>query len=205
MGDFSARGVPVARQRPAIPLPRASRIVAGFLIAGLIGLMAYFLPLFQSASTPIATSGGSLINPVAGPTEPFTVLLLGSDNDSKFATDQFNTQSMILIRVDPNAKQATMMSIPRDLWVPLAGQGGLGKISTAYHTGGVQATIDTVQTNFHVHVDDYIWIGLEGLIKVIDKLGGVDLVVTNPVLDDFYPADINTDSPYGYDRVALLP
>jgi LCP family protein required for cell wall assembly len=205
MGDFSARGIPVASRRPTIPLPRVSRIVAGFLIAGLIGLMAYFLPLFQSASTPIATSGGSLINPVAGPTQPFTVLLLGSDNDSKFATDQFNTQSMILIRVDPNAKQATMMSIPRDLWVPLAGQGGVGKISTAYQTGGVQATIDTVQTNFHVHVDDYIWIGLEGLVKVIDKLGGVDLVVTNPVLDDFYPADINTDSPYGYYRVALLP
>jgi anionic cell wall polymer biosynthesis LytR-Cps2A-Psr (LCP) family protein len=36
-------------------------------------------------------------------------------------------------------------------------------------------------------------------------MGGVDLVVTNPVMDDFYPADINTSSPYGYYRVALLP
>src|SRR5207249_2746038 len=83
-----------------------------FLLAGLIGLTAYFLPLFQSASTPIVTSGGELINPVSGPTDPFTVLLLGSDDDSKFAGDQFNTQSMILVRVDPISKQATMMSIP---------------------------------------------------------------------------------------------
>jgi len=89
--------------------------------------------------------------------------------------------------------------------VPIAGQRGDGKISTAYQTGGVQATIDTVQQNFHVRIDDYIWIGLAGLIKVIDTLGGVNLVVTNPVMDDFYPADINTDSPYGYYRVALLP
>jgi anionic cell wall polymer biosynthesis LytR-Cps2A-Psr (LCP) family protein len=36
-------------------------------------------------------------------------------------------------------------------------------------------------------------------------MGGVDLEVTNPVLDDFYPADINTSSPYSYYRVALMP
>ena len=179
MGEFSARGMRARDLRSAVPLPRATRIIAGFLIAGLIGLLAYFLPVFQSASTPIVTSHGGLINPVqvAGPTQPFTVLLLGSDNDSKFATDQFNTQSMILVRVDPTSKQATMMSIPRDLWVPIAGQRGDGKISTAYQTGGVQATIDTVQQNFHVHIDDYIWIGLAGLIKMIDTLGGVNLVV----------------------------
>jgi LCP family protein required for cell wall assembly len=112
---------------------------------------------------------------------------------------------MILIRVDPTNNQATMMSIPRDLWVPIEGQHYEGKISTAYQTGGVQATIATVESSFHVRIDDYIWIGLAGLIKLIDALGGVNLVVTNPVMDDFYPADINTSSPYGYYRVALLP
>jgi LCP family protein required for cell wall assembly len=205
MGDFSRRGQEALDQRGAIPLPRPTRIVLGFLLAGLIGLLAYFLPLFQSASTPIVTSGGGLINPASGPTVPFTVLLLGSDDDSKFANDQFNTQSMILVRVDPIAKTATMMSIPRDLWVPVNGQRGMGKISTAYQTGGVQSTIATVEQNFHVRVDDYIWIGLAGLIKVIDTLGGVNLVITNPVMDDFYPNDINTSTPYGYYRVALLP
>ena len=206
MGNFSARGMPAYDRRSAIPARAVLRIVAGFLIAGMLGLLAYFLPVFQSASTPIVTSRGGLINPVvAGPTQPFTVLLLGSDNDSKFAPDQFNTQSMILVRVDPTTKTATMMSIPRDLWVPVSGQRGNAKISTAYQTGGVQATIDTVQQNFHVHIDDYIWIGLEGLIKVINSLGGVNLDVTNPVMDDFYPADINTDTPYGWYRVAVLP
>jgi LCP family protein required for cell wall assembly len=205
MSDFSARGLRLLGGRRAIQLPRPSLIVVGFLLAGLIGLTAYFLPLFQSASTPVVTSGGGLINPVSGPTEPFTVLLLGSDDDSKFAGDQFNTQSMILIRVDPINKQATMMSIPRDLWVPIEGQRYTGKISTAYQTGGVQATIATVESNFHVRIDDYIWIGLAGLVRVIDTLGGVNLIVANPVMDDFYPADINTSSPYGYYRVALLP
>jgi LCP family protein required for cell wall assembly len=194
-----------AGRRPALPLPRTSRIVAGFLLAGLIGLTSYFLPLLQSSTAPLVNSGPGILNPVAGPTTPFTVLLLGSDDDSKFAADQYNTQSMILVRVDPAAKQVTMLSIPRDLWVPIAGQRGIGKIDTAYQTGGVDAAIATVQQTFQVHIDDYVWIGLKGLIKLIDTMGGVNLVVTNPVMDDFYPADINTSSPYGYYRVALLP
>src|SRR5205814_9375136 len=133
---------------------------------------------------------------IAGPTDPFTVLLLGSDDDSKFVTDHYNTQSMILVRVDPSSKSVTMMSIPRDLWVPMGG--GMGKISTAFQNGGVDAEIAVVQSSFRVHIDDYVWIGLKGLVKLIDSMGGVDLVVTNPVLDDYYPADLDTSSPYGY-------
>jgi anionic cell wall polymer biosynthesis LytR-Cps2A-Psr (LCP) family protein len=46
---------------------------------------------------------------------------------------------------------------------------------------------------------------LIGPVKLIDQLGGVDLVVTNPVMDDFYPSDLNSDaSPYDYYRVAVL-
>jgi LCP family protein required for cell wall assembly len=132
------------------------------------------------------------------------VLLLGSDDDAKFVPDRFNTQSMILLRVDPGSKQASMLSIPRDLWVPIPGH-GTGKISTAYQLGGPQLAIKTVEDNFRVHIDDYVWIGLNGLVNLIDRIGGVDVVVTNPVLDDFYPSDINTHDPYAYYRVAVLP
>src|SRR5437773_11900161 len=98
MGDFSARGQRLLDWRHAIPLPRPWRVIAGFLLAGLIGLTAYFLPLFQSASTQIATSGGGLINPVSSPTYPCNVLLLGSDDDSKLPGDHFITPSMTLVR-----------------------------------------------------------------------------------------------------------
>src|SRR5437879_3121880 len=112
---------------------------------------------------------------------------------------------MILVRVDPANKRATMLSIPRDLWVPVAGQGYTGKIDTAYQKGGVDSAIATVQNNFHVHIDDYVWIGLKGLVKLIDSMGGVNIVVTNPVMDGFYPNDLDGSNPYGYYRVALLP
>jgi LCP family protein required for cell wall assembly len=187
------------------PLPRLWIVILGFVLSGLLGLGAYFLPLFQTAATSTSVSGGlpNLV-PAQAPTEPFTVLLLGSDDDSKFVPDQLNTQSMILLRVDPASKQATMLSIPRDLWVPIPSR-GVGKISWAYRFDGPQGAVAAVESNFKVHVDDYVWIGLNGLVKLIDRLGGVNLQVTNPVMDDYYPADLNTNDPYGYYRVAVLP
>ena len=188
-------------------MPRAWIVVLGFVLAGVGGLGAYFLPLFQTAASSSSDGPGAIpnLNPITAPTQPFTVLLLGSDDDAKFVPDRLNTQSMILVRVDPSSKHATMLSIPRDLWVPIPGQ-GVGKISTAYQLGGAQAAIGVVESNFKVHIDDYVWIGLNGLVHLINKLGGVDVQVTNPVMDDFYPADLNSgDDPYGYYRVAVLP
>jgi LCP family protein required for cell wall assembly len=111
---------------------------------------------------------------------------------------------MILVRVEPGTKHVTMLSIPRDLWVPLS-TGGWEKIDAAYAIGGASAAIATVERNFHVHIDEYAWVGLRGLIKLIDRLGGVDVLVTNPVLDDEYPNDINGGFLFGYMRVAVLP
>jgi LCP family protein required for cell wall assembly len=186
--------------------PRASILAVGFLMAGLVGVGAYFLPVFQAgANSTIKAGSVPNLNPLPATPQPFTVLLLGSDDDAKFPPDRVNTQSMILVRVDPSTKRATMLSIPRDLWVPIPGQ-GFGKITTAYQLGGPQGAIAAVQSNFKVHVDDYVWIGLNGLVKLIDQLRGVDLMVTNPVMDDFYPSDLNSgSSPYGYYRVAVLP
>jgi LCP family protein required for cell wall assembly len=186
-------------------MPRALIVATGFLLAGLLGLGAYFLPLVQTASSTTIPISLPKLDPRPTSTAPFTVLLLGSDDDSKFPADRLNTQSMILVRVDPAAGTATMLSIPRDLWVPIPGR-GMGKISWAYQMGGAPGAIAAVQSNFRVQVDDYVWIGLNGLVKLIDQLGGVDVIVTNPVMDDFYPADLTSGgNAYDYYRVAVLP
>jgi LCP family protein required for cell wall assembly len=186
-------------------MPRALIVSAGFLLAGLLGLGAYFLPVLQVASSTTGSGYVRDLDPRQRTAAPFTVLLLGSDDDAKFPPDRLNTQSMILVRVDPTAKQATMLSIPRDLWVPIPNQGE-GKISTAYQLGGAPAAIAAVETNFGVHIDHYVWIGLNGLVKLVDQLGGVNVIVTNPVMDDFYPSDLTPGGyPYDYYRVAVLP
>jgi LCP family protein required for cell wall assembly len=180
-------------------------------LSGIAGVAAYFFPVVvagvgqtgQTVVVPPSHSPGTTTPvPSAAPGAPFTVLLLGSDDDGKNKAPL--TQSMILVRVDPASKHVTMLSIPRDLWVPLS-TGGSAKIDAAYAYGGAAAAIATVERNFHVHIDEYAWVGLTGLIKLIDLLGGVDVFVTNPVLDDFYPNDINVTYLYGYKRVAVLP
>jgi LCP family protein required for cell wall assembly len=186
-------------------MPRALIVFAGFLVAGLLGLGAYFFPVVQTAGSTVSAGSIPGLEPQRGSSAPFTVLLLGSDDDAKFPPDRLNTQSMILVRVDPGSRQVTMLSIPRDLWVPIPNQGA-GKISTAFQLGGPQAAVAAVESNFKVHVDDYAWIGLNGLVKLIDQLGGVNVTVTNPVMDDFYPSDLGVGGyPWDYYRVAVLP
>jgi LCP family protein required for cell wall assembly len=181
------------------------------------GGLAYFLP---AAATAWEATGQVVLvpSPSASPTPSlqsspspsplatpgaFTVLLLGSDDDSKFSADHVLTQSMILVRVEPALHRVTMLSIPRDLYVHLS-TGGYGKIDGAYSYGGAGAAIATVEQDFGITVNDYIWVGLLGLIKVIDAIGGVDVVTSNPVMDDYYPQDITSSDPFDYQRVAVL-
>jgi polyisoprenyl-teichoic acid--peptidoglycan teichoic acid transferase len=157
---------------------------------------------------PSPSPSPSISTRTTTPTPPrppgaFTVLLLGSDNDTKFNSDHILTQSMIIVRFNPSSKRVTMLSIPRDLWVPLS-TGGIGKIDGAYSYGGASSAIATVENNFGVHIDAYIWIGLAGLVNVIDQIGGIDVVTAAPVFDDFYPHDIGPGDPYQYLRVAVL-
>ena len=192
-------------------IPSISILVIGIALAALSGGFAYFLPAIitgvQATGQPAAANPlpSPFLSPTATPAVQgaFTVLLLGSDDDAKFDPAGVLTQSMILVRVDPAAKSVTMLSIPRDLWVPLS-VGGTAKIDGAYYYGGANASVATVQNNFHVHIDEYVWVGLKGLIKLIDALGGIDIVASNPVTDDYYPADLS-GNPYGYQRVAVLP
>jgi LCP family protein required for cell wall assembly len=211
---------------------RRNRVLLGFLIAfgfvlsGAVGAVAYFMPAIVTAFqdtghsitriTPAATAAASAsAGPSASaaatqppavaapPGAPFTVLLLGSDNDAKFGGTVL-TQSMILARVNPTTRQVVMESIPRDLWVPLA-SGGSAKIDAAYLHGGASAAVATVEEDFGIHIDHYAWIGLLGLVNLINQVGGIDVVATNPVMDDYYPADLSGKDPYAFERVAVLP
>src|SRR5260370_10282801 len=181
------------------------------------GSFAYYFPaarLAWDATSQVITIASPSPSPISTvPSSPspvpiyqpgaFTVLLLGSDDDSKFSADHVLTQSMILVRVLPESKQVIMLSIPRDLYVPFW-TGGSGKIDGAYSYGQAGGAIATVERDFGVHVAEYIWIRLLALLNLIDGSGGIDVVTSNPVLDDYYPQDILSTFPYDYQRVAVL-
>jgi len=217
LGIKPGRRARASRRRLSIVRTAALAIFAIGLSA-MAGSLAYYLPsakLAWDATGQVITSAPSPSpSPIStAPSSPspvpiyqpgaFTVLLLGSDDDSKFSADHVLTQSMILVRVIPTTKQVIMLSIPRDLYVPFWA-GGSGKIDGAYSYGQAGGAVATVEQDFGVHIDEYIWIGLLGLIKLIDAIGGVDVVTSNPVIDDYYPQDIYDPYPYDFQRVAVL-
>src|SRR5579859_5015210 len=136
------------------------------------------------------------------PNRRFNILLLGSDNDLKFASTAVLTQAMILVSIDPTTKDVAMISIPRDFWVPIQGYGHQ-KIDVAYEVGGIALARSTVETLFGIRLDYYAWVGLNGLVQVVDTLGGVDVTVQHPILDEAYPDDLNSSDPYAFFRLYI--
>jgi LCP family protein required for cell wall assembly len=226
----AARRRRASRRHPRIPRVRSILLVLlGFVLSGVAGALSFFWPTITTALgatghsiqvTAPTVLPGSPTAAATGSSAPFTVLLLGSDNDGKFTTAGSTsgfccTQSMILVRVDPTVGSVTMLSIPRDLWVRLYSASGKqlidGKVSQAFGnagggTAGIDAEIATVEQDFQVQVDHYVWIGLQGLINLIDEVGGIDIVASHPVMDDNYPYDVaGSTNPNAADRVAVLP
>lgn len=139
-------------------------------------------------------------------------LLLGSDTDQKRQESAPLTQSMIIVSVDSVNDAVSMLSIPRDFWVPIPHH-GYGKIMLAFKygyqkngfSGGVSLARETVEKVFGVPIDYYGWVGLQGFSNVIQTFNGVTLDIQHPVLDDRYPNDIHSPDPYGYRRIFIAP
>ena len=147
---------------------------------------------------------------------PWNILLLGSDNDNKYTFPALLTQVMMLVHVDPDNNSVYMISIPRDSWVYMSLNGGMHKIDQAFLFGaaphnnfddGVRAARQTIEQDYGITIDRYAWVGLSGFASAIDTLGGVDIDVTHPIVDDSYPDDTraNPNDPFAVKRLYLVP
>ncbi|MBF4547930.1 LCP family protein [Corynebacterium afermentans subsp. lipophilum] len=97
------------------------------------------------------------------------------------------TDTIMLMHL-PLRGKPTLMSIPRDSYVPVPGY-GYDKINAAFSIGGPQLLVETVEQNTGLHVDRYAEIGMGGLAGVVDAAGGVEICVAEPIDDPL--ANIN--------------
>jgi LCP family protein required for cell wall assembly len=204
MNHSGATGVPHGSG-----LRRAHFVVIGAVVLCLLllgGALLYLSPVLALLDNHDVSPGKPLATPAATPppldsTQRVNILLLGSDNDQKFPKDSLLSQTMIVVSIDPAKRQVTLLSLPRDLWVAIPGHAS-AKIDLAYAEGGAPLARATVERAFKIPIHYYAWIGLNGLVRVVDRVGGVDVDVLHPVLDDNYPNDFS-DSGYGTERVYL--
>ena len=183
--------------------------LAALLAALVIGIAAGCSPTDQSSATPLAAVATPVASPTAAPTEgpsptpaptpipdlghrPFTVLVLGGDND-------FRTDSIMVVGVDPVARTLAMASIPRDtINMPLPGGGTFTKQKinafydfaashpATYPQGPGRATADMVGIALGIKIDFYAATTFQGFINIVDAFGGVKVTLPAAISDPVY-------------------
>ncbi len=134
----------------------------------------------DTSSVETASSGKSI-------TEPFTILLMGIDSTDEVLEKNAiaNGDTLILITFNPKTLNATMISIPRDSYVPIACWSGKpeNKITHAAAYGN-DCMINTIQDYFDTDIDYYAKINFKGLVKLVDAVGGVEVDVPQVLCTD---------------------
>ena len=132
----------------------------------------------------------------------YNVLLIGIDS---YKTDGERSDTMILVSINESTEQIILTSFMRDSWVYIPGVGA-ERLNEAYNAGGANLLIDTLETNFHIRIDNYVVVDFYAFIDFVDSLGGVDIEITEDerlVLNEPYIKHMNTllKRPYGTDYV----
>ncbi|MCX5212593.1 LCP family protein [Kitasatospora sp. NBC_00240] len=128
-------------------------------------------------------------------------LIVGSDSRDGLSDSQENdlhtghaggkrSDSMMILHVGDNGN--TLMSIPRDSWVPVPEHPGdkgktvkasTTKINAAFAAGGGKLLAQTVETNTGIRIDHYAEIGFAGFVGIVDSVGGVEMNIEQDVKD----------------------
>lgn len=111
--------------------------------------------------------------------KPFTILLMGVDSENEsLANSSFNGDSLMLITFNPENLNATILSIPRDTYVPITCFANQAKSKITHAAwNGETCMINTIENFTGIKIDYFVKINFKGVIKIVDTLGGVDVDV----------------------------
>ena len=149
-----------------------------------IGLGAYGLTILNQSTNSLSKTykGIGDENNVIAENKPMTILLMGVDTGSGSREDQWvgNSDTMILVTVNPQTRETTIMSLERDILTNITQDGETvqAKLNAAYAQGGAELAIKTIQDLMNIHIDRYAMINMKGLVQLVDKVGGI--TVNNP-------------------------
>ena len=107
--------------------------------------------------------------------EPFSVLLLGIDTGDDGRVEQGRSDTTIVATVNPRDKQTTLVSLARDTYVDIPGQGKQDKLNHAYAFGGASLAMDTVENYLNIPINHYVSINMAGLKELGNAVGGIEV------------------------------
>jgi LCP family protein required for cell wall assembly len=94
------------------------------------------------------------------------------------------TDTIMVARVDTSTSGVELLSVPRDLWVPIAGKGENGRINGAFNgPGGRERLVATVESALQINIHHYAEVNFIGFQEIVEALGGVPLWFEAPMRD----------------------
>jgi LCP family protein required for cell wall assembly len=150
-------------------------------------------------------------------TSATNILIMGSDsregsNGTYGNVDGARSDTTLLVHVYEGREAATVVSIPRDSFVELAGckmlNGGnsdpyKSKFNAAFAIGGPICTVKTVEKLTNVRINNFVVVDFDAFKKVVDAIGGVEVCLTSPAYDPIIPGrgGSGLDLPAGYSNI----
>ncbi len=130
------------------------------------------------------------------------VLLVGSDSRDRLegkdalqagkgAVSGQRSDTIMVLHIDPAQEQAAILSIPRDLYVPIAGEGYSDRVNAAFALGGAQGLSETIQESLGITINHYVEVDFVGFKDIVDAVGGVKLYLAAWVRDFTSGLDIH--------------
>ncbi|HEX8923937.1 MAG TPA: LCP family protein [Patescibacteria group bacterium] len=191
-------------------------ILLGFIglnIILIIGGILFLTRSYQSIVVkPNKPKNLAVTKPTATPTpdpdRPYSILLMGYGG-GKHEGGRL-TDSIIVARIEPKKQKVTLISIPRDLWVPIPINGDTTKsfkINAAYAIGSDDRTYPNKKIEFTGNagggemakyvvskvvgfpIDFFVALDFQGFVKTVDMLGGIDVKVQKTFDDPMYPIE----------------
>ncbi len=111
------------------------------------------------------------------------------------------SDTMLLLRFD--GSEAKMLSIPRDLYVPIAETGSSSKVNSAYN-GGPRRLVLTIQAALQVPIHHYLEVDFVSFAKLVDSLGGITIDFPHPAFDRNSGLDVREAGPNHLDGPQAL-
>jgi LCP family protein required for cell wall assembly len=114
-----------------------------------------------------------------------------------------NSDVIMILHLNPALHQVSILSIPRDLFVPNARADGANKVDAALVEGPGQL-VDAVEEDFGIPIQHYVELNFDSFANVVDALGGIDMYFPEPVFDQYSGLDQLTTGCIHLDGIQAL-
>lgn len=212
----SVGGAPPGPRRHRRPRRWPRRLLVGLNIMVLVALAVagggYLYVRHQLGGIHKINVAGTTLGP---PGQPENILVVGSDSRAALAPGQASefgsaqqvqgqrSDVIILVHLVPATGAASMLSIPRDTWVPIAGTSSNNRINSAFDSGP-GPLVQTITAEYHIAINHYVEVNFDGFQGLVNAVGGICMSFADPVRDTMSGLHITATGPQQLDGAQAL-